>query len=85
MEGVPVCVHPDKVGVPAARYKSDGISIAVELELPEDVSKLDDYLRKLLHSAAPGVLDLLIEKAMTEIPRSFPGVDITATLRRALN
>ncbi|WP_116214952.1 hypothetical protein [Streptomyces olivoreticuli] len=83
-DGVPVCVHPDKVGVPAGRYKTDGLPLATKLALPDDVAELDSYLRGVMHSAAPGVLELLIEQAVTEIPCTFPGVDVITTLRRAL-
>ncbi|MBB4891924.1 hypothetical protein FHS39_000924 [Streptomyces olivoverticillatus] len=82
--GVPVCVHPHKVGIPTGRYKSDGVPLTGELELPGDVAELESYLRGVLHSAAPGMLELLIEQAATEIPRAFPGVDVVTTLRRAL-
>lgn len=85
VDGVPVCVHPDKVGIPAARYKSDGISLTADLELPDSADQLADYLREVLHGAAPGVLDVLIEKATSEIVRRFPEVNVTETLRRALN
>ncbi|MEU2870386.1 hypothetical protein ABZ769_14450 [Streptomyces olivoreticuli] len=84
LDGVPVCVHPDKVGIPVGRYKTDGLPLATKLALPDDVAELDSYLRDVMHSAAPGVLELLIEQAATEIPRTFPGVDVITTLRRAL-
>ncbi|GGP68739.1 hypothetical protein [Streptomyces abikoensis] len=83
--GVPVCVHPEKVGIPAGRYKTDGLPVATKLALPGDVAELDSYLRDVMHSAAPGVLELLIEQATTEIPRTFPEVDVITTLRRALS
>lgn len=83
--GVPVCVHPDKVGIPAGPYKTDEAPLASELELPGDVAELDSYLRGVLHGAAPGVLELLIERAATEIPRAFPDADVVTTLRRALS
>jgi hypothetical protein len=83
-EGVPVCVHPAKVLIPPGRYKSDGVTLSAELVLPESVDELENYLRETLHSAAPGLLDLLLEKATSEIPRAFPAVDVTETLRRVL-
>ncbi|MEU5421903.1 hypothetical protein ACH4UT_08640 [Streptomyces sp. NPDC020799] len=83
-DGVPVCVHPDKVGIPAGRYKTNGLPLATKLALPDDVAELDSYLRDVMHSAAPGLLESLIEQATTEIPRTFPGVDVITTLRRAL-
>ncbi|NGO71096.1 hypothetical protein [Streptomyces boncukensis] len=82
-EGVPVCVHPEKVGVPAARYKSDRVPLMGELDLPADEAELEMYLRDMVHGAAPGVLESLIEQASREIAQRFPGVDTTAMLRRA--
>ena len=84
-QGVPVCVHPEKVGLPAGRYKSENAPLTAEIRLPADESELVPYLRELLHGAAPILLDGLIEQATTEIPRAFPGVDVITTLRRALN
>nr|WSZ97127.1 hypothetical protein OH820_17010 [Streptomyces sp. NBC_00857] len=83
--GVPVCVHPEKVGLPPGRYKSDGTPFTVELELPDSAAELDAYLYGVMHGAAPGVLQLLIERAAQEIPQAFPEVDVLRTLRRALN
>ncbi|GAA2064141.1 hypothetical protein GCM10009801_08550 [Streptomyces albiaxialis] len=81
--GVPVCVHPEKVGVPAGRYKSDGVPLVADLELPADVAELETYLRDMVHGAAPGVLESLLEQASREINERFPKVDSTAMLRRA--
>ncbi|MFF3243252.1 hypothetical protein ACFYWY_05815 [Streptomyces sp. NPDC002870] len=83
--GVPVCVHPEKVGLPPGRYKTEGVPFAVELRLPDSPAKLDAYLYEVMHSAAPGVLELLIEQATQEIPQAFPEVDVLQVLRRALN
>ncbi|WP_431044424.1 hypothetical protein ACQUSR_22615 [Streptomyces sp. P1-3] len=83
--GVPVCVHPDKVGLPAARYKSDGAPLVAKLALPATEAELVPYLREALYGAAPCLLDDLLEQAHAEIPRTFPGIDVLATLRRALN
>ncbi|MFC9857902.1 MULTISPECIES: hypothetical protein [unclassified Streptomyces] len=85
VSGVPVCVHPEKVGLPPRRYKTDGVSPVTELVLPANVADLDPYLRELMHSAAPGTLELLIDQAIREIPRAFPETDVTKALRRALN
>lgn len=83
--GVPVCVHPEKVGLPPGEYKSEGTPFTVELKLPSEAAELDAYLYGVMHNAAPGVLQLLIERATQEIPRAFPEVDVLRTLRRALN
>ncbi|MFI6607124.1 hypothetical protein [Streptomyces sp. NPDC050507] len=84
-DGTPVCVHPDKVGLPAARYKSEGAPLSVTLELPADESEVIPYLRNLLYGAAPVLLESLIEQASAEITRAFPSLDAVTTLRRALS
>lgn len=82
--GVPVCVHPHKVGLPPGRYKTEGTPFEVALNLPDSPADLDSYLHEVMHSAAPGVLELLIDQAQQEIPRAFPEVDVIQALRRAL-
>ncbi|WP_406399725.1 hypothetical protein OH805_11685 [Streptomyces sp. NBC_00879] len=84
-DGTPVCVHPDRVGLPVARYKSENVPLTVELHLPPDPSELVPYLHGVLYGAAPVLLDGLIEQARAEIARRFPELDVTVTLRRALN
>lgn len=85
LRGVPVCVHPEKVGLPPAPYKTDGAALLADVALPDDVAELDGYLRELVHGAAPGALELLIDQADREIRRAFPEVDATLALRRAFN
>lgn len=85
LRGVPVCVHPEKVGLPPAPYKTDGVALLGDVALPADVADLDEYLRELVHGAAPGALELLIDLADREIRRAFPEVDATLALRRAFN
>ncbi|MCC2278502.1 hypothetical protein LKL35_24205 [Streptomyces sp. ET3-23] len=82
--GVPVCVHPEKVGLPPGRYATDGTPPVPELRLPNDPVDLDPYLRDLMHSAAPGMLEQLIDQAVEQIPQVFPEVDVVQALRRAL-
>ncbi|MFC5724009.1 hypothetical protein ACFP1Z_27965 [Streptomyces gamaensis] len=82
--GVPVCVHPEKVGVPPGRYATDGAPLFSELRLPTASADLDRYLRDLMHSAAPGMLEQLIDQAVEQIPHVFPEVDVVQALRRAL-
>lgn len=84
-DGTPVCVHPDKVGLPAARYKSEGAPLSATLELPAEESEVIPYLRTLLYGAAPVLLESLIEQAGTEIRIKFPNLDVLTTLRRALS
>ncbi|GGR81189.1 hypothetical protein GCM10010252_19630 [Streptomyces aureoverticillatus] len=85
LQGVPVCVHPEKVGLPPAPYRTEGVALVADVVLPRDVAELDVYLRELVHGAAPGALEVLIDLADREIRRTFPEVDPTLALRRAFN
>lgn len=84
-EGTPVCVHPDKVGLPAGRYKSEGVPLTAEVKLPSEEPDLVPYLHDLLYGAAPVMLEGLIEQASSEIRRKFPDLDPLTVLRRAMN
>ncbi|MFD4557492.1 hypothetical protein ACFWP5_24760 [Streptomyces sp. NPDC058469] len=84
-DGTPVCVHPEKVGLPAARYKSEKAPLVAEIHLPAEQSEVIPYLRELLYGAAPVLLEGLIEQASAEIRRVFPDLDPLTTLRRALS
>lgn len=84
-DGTPVCVHPDKVGLPAKRYKSEGAPLAAEVTLPTEESDLVPYLHDLLYGAAPVLLDDLISTATEEVRRLFPHLNPLTVLRRALS
>lgn len=84
-DGTPVCVHPEKVGLPVARYKSENAPLTTELHLPPDLSELVPYLHDVLYSAAPVLLDQLIAQASAEIRRKFPDLDPLTVLRRAMS
>ncbi|WJV47364.1 hypothetical protein [Streptomyces flavofungini] len=61
------------------------MALVAEVVLPDDIAGLDGYLRELVHGAAPGALEALIDLADREIRRAFPEVDATSALRRALD
>ncbi|MFI1865783.1 hypothetical protein [Streptomyces jumonjinensis] len=84
-DGTPVCVHPAKVGLPAARYKSEGSPLKVAVCLPADASDVVPYLHDLLYGVAPVLLHDLIGQAQVEIRQAFPDLDPITTLRRALS
>ncbi|MFJ6981992.1 MULTISPECIES: hypothetical protein [unclassified Streptomyces] len=83
-DGTPVCVHPEKVGLPAKRYRSEGAPLTVELDLPPDPSQVVPYLRDVLWGAAPVLLDDLIAQAQEQVRTRFPELDALTVLRRAL-
>ncbi|MDT0458103.1 hypothetical protein RM550_20575 [Streptomyces sp. DSM 41527] len=84
-DGTPVCVHPEKVGLPAARYKSEKLPLTAELHLPPDPSALVAYLHDVLYGAAPVLLESLISQAQEQIRRDFPTLDPIQVLRQALS
>ncbi|MFD5975648.1 hypothetical protein [Streptomyces bacillaris] len=83
-DGTPVCVHPEKVGLPAGRYKSENARLTVGLDLPPDPSEVVPYLRELLWNAAPVLLDDLITQAQKQMVERFPEMDPHTVMRRAL-
>ncbi|MEU8619962.1 hypothetical protein [Streptomyces sp. NPDC048623] len=83
-DGTPVCVHPEKVGLPAGRYKSEGVPLTVELDLPPDPSEVVPYLRDVLWNVAPVLLDDLISQAHEQVGMRFPELDPLTVLRQAL-
>ncbi|MFJ9583229.1 hypothetical protein [Streptomyces acidicola] len=84
-DGTPVCVHPEKVGLPARRYKSENAPLTVELQLPPDPSEVVPYLHDVLYGAAPVLLDDLISQAQQQIRQHFPELDPLAVMRQALS
>ncbi|QXE36062.1 hypothetical protein KQY30_19250 [Streptomyces sp. GMY02] len=84
-DGTPVCVHPEKVGLPVGAYKSENAPLAIELHLPTDPSELVAYLHDVLYGAAPVLLDDLISQASEQIGTRFSDVDAVSVLRRALS
>ncbi|MFM9447514.1 hypothetical protein [Streptomyces acidiscabies] len=84
-DGTPVCVHPEKVGLPARRYKSENAPLTVELQLPPDPSAVVPYLHDVLYGAAPVLLDDLVSQAQQQIRQRFPELDPLAVMRQALS
>ncbi|MCK8679138.1 hypothetical protein [Streptomyces lichenis] len=83
-DGTPVCVHPEKVGLPPGRYKSKGAPLVVQLDLPSDPSQVATHLHGVFHGTAPALLDDLIVQATDQIRRAFPELDALSVLRQAL-
>ncbi|RZU28309.1 hypothetical protein EV284_6475 [Streptomyces sp. BK022] len=82
--GVPVCVHPDRVGLPAAPYASDGLPLPWETPPPVQADEVPAWVRSMLDAAPPEVCDDVIRQATELLLASDPGIDITAVLRAAL-
>jgi hypothetical protein len=83
-EGVPVCVHPDRVGLEAAPYATEGVPLPWKTEPPQDEEGIAEWLRRAVTSAPPDVAPEVIELASAKLRRHHPGVDVSAALRAAL-
>ncbi|MEU9792862.1 hypothetical protein AB0E27_19930 [Streptomyces sparsogenes] len=83
--GVPVCVHPERVGLPAAPYATEGLPLPWEMPPPADPAEVPVWVRAALTAAPPDACDEVIERAMDILRASDPGLDVVAVLRAALN
>ncbi|MEV0847677.1 hypothetical protein AB0J21_17710 [Streptomyces sp. NPDC049954] len=84
-DGTPVCVHPEKVGLPVGAYMSGNVPLTAELRLPPDAAELVPYLHGVLYGAAPVLLADLVAQASEQIREKFPDLDPLLVLRRALS
>ncbi|MFE7229866.1 hypothetical protein ACFVAF_04160 [Streptomyces sp. NPDC057596] len=82
--GVPVCVHPERVGLPAAPYASDGLSLPWETPPPAEAGEVPAWVRAVLTAAPPDACDEVIEQATQILLAADPATDVTAVLRAAL-
>ncbi|MCX4799654.1 hypothetical protein OG497_38005 [Streptomyces sp. NBC_01242] len=83
-EKVPVCVHPDRVGLPAAPYASQALPLPWQTDPPGELSEVAGWLRSAVTSAPPHAVSEVIERASAQLRGLHPGVDVTAALRAAL-
>ncbi|KUJ69201.1 hypothetical protein ACZ90_12685 [Streptomyces albus subsp. albus] len=83
--GVPVCVHPDRVGLPPAEYATSAVPLPWEAAPPTDPAQLGDWLRTALEAAPPDVCGEVIDQASAILAAADPAVDVTAVLRAALS
>lgn len=82
--GVPVCVHPDRVGLPAAPYATEGLPLPWETPPPVEAGEVPAWVRAALDAAPPEACADLIRQATELLLASDPGTDVTAVLRAAL-
>lgn len=92
VSGVPVCVHPFRVGLAPGRYASGSerpqeagaIPSAAMVELPEDVDDLEAWFVAVVRTAdADGLADALSAAEAKALER-FGGEQVVAALRRVL-
>ncbi|MFD3842729.1 hypothetical protein ACFWWC_41845 [Streptomyces sp. NPDC058642] len=82
--GVPVCVHPERVGLPAAPYASHAVPLPWQAPPPVKADEVPMWVRAMLDAAPPEVCENVIEQATGILLASDPDTDITAVLRAAL-
>lgn len=81
--GVPVCVHPHKVGLPAAAWATEKLPLPWEEPLPECASEIPGWLRRLAQCAPVEVVEAAITEACTALAGN-PDIDATEAMRAAL-
>jgi hypothetical protein len=93
--GTPTCVHPFRVGVPPARYRSAGDPLPTadlpapepadeDLALPADATLLEAWLIALIRRTPADRLAAVLGRAESDAAIRFPAADIVTALRRAL-
>lgn len=88
--GTPVCVHPDKVGMPAAAYASAAAPLpgadgpADPPPLPGEASGLEEWLVGYLRTADEAVFEQTLHRAQECASDRFPPPVVTAALRSVL-
>ncbi|MFJ3673659.1 hypothetical protein ACIPSE_45180 [Streptomyces sp. NPDC090106] len=83
--GVPVCVHPERVGLPPAPYASNALPLPWETPPPVVAAEVPLWVRTMLDAAPPEICEDVIRQATAILLASNPETDITAVLRAALS
>ncbi len=89
--GTPVCVHPDRVGLPAGAYASGGAPLpgaggpAAPPPLPEGADGLDQWLLTYLEGVEPLVFEAALQRAHEVAAERFAPDAVVAALRRILS
>jgi hypothetical protein len=90
--GVPVCVHPYRIGVAPGRYASAGERWPAPASLgakpgpmPTDAGALGGWMTALVRHADPGQVDAVLGDAERQAARSFPAEVVVEALRAALS
>lgn len=93
--GVPVCVHPYRVGLPAGAYRSEGVPVPAApekppapthdaLELPTDPTNLEAWIIAIIRAAGSSRLHQAIAAAETLAGERFEERDVVTAMRRVL-
>ncbi|MCU1246609.1 MAG: hypothetical protein JWN02_2519 [Acidobacteria bacterium] len=83
--GVPVCVHPERVGLPSAPYATDGVPLPWLAPPPIAADGVREWLRAAVTAAPADALPQVIAQATAILMAGDPGLDVTAALRAALS
>jgi len=93
--GAPTCVHPFRVGLPAALYASAGTPLPPPgpppapdpsaLELPGEPSLLEAWFVALLRTCAPEAMASTLRKAETIAGGRFDSRTVVAAMRRVMS
>jgi hypothetical protein len=94
--GVPVCVHPYRVGMPVGAYKSAGVPVPdlnspapaptpEALELPEWLEDLEGWLVAVLRSVPPERMFGAVARAEREAAEQFSPRDVVKAMRRVMS
>jgi hypothetical protein len=92
--GVAVCVHPFRVGLPAGRYATDGVSVSpvaeplqpsvAQLALPEQVDDLEAWFVARLRVVEPAAMASALDDAEAIASQRFSPGEVVAAMRRVL-
>lgn len=93
--GVPVCVHPYRVGLPEGAYCSAGVPVPTvadeppaptrdALELPDDVTNLEAWIIAVVRAAGPSRIRQALAAAETLAGERFTEAEVVTAMRRVL-
>ena len=93
--GVPVCVHPYRVGLPEGAYCSGGVPVPAipeeppaptphALDLPDDVTNLEAWIIAVVRAAGPARIHQALDAAETLAGQRFAEADVVTAMRRVL-
>ncbi len=93
--GAPTCVHPYRVGLPAARYASDNLPVPqcqnrpkptlADVALPDDPTLLEAWMVAILRTSPPQALASALLQAEAKALQRFDSRDVLAALRRVMS
>jgi hypothetical protein len=93
--GVPVCVHPYRVGMPPGRYASAGTPLPeldgpppappADPDLPEELVDLEGWLVAVLRRTPSEQMFTAVARVERVASQRFPPGEVVAALRRVLS